>query len=189
MNLDDIREQLQQPWRPCGAAAAIAWGIFYLLFLGWLLSAHGGPILFDNVNLVVHEGGHAFFGWFGSTIGILGGTIMQLLVPFLLCATFAWRREPTGTAFCAFIFFENFLGIATYMADARAQGLALVTLGDPDNVEHDWHHIFGQLGLLQHDTQIAAVVRVLGWAGMLAVVAWLAWRATRPAPRSFSAVA
>jgi hypothetical protein len=35
---------------------------------------------------------------------------------------------------------------------------------------------FTSLGVLNHDTQIAAVVRVLGWCGMIAVVAWLAVR-------------
>ena len=57
-----------------------------------------------------------------------------------------------------------------------AQQLPLVTVGDSDYVEHDWFHIFSSLGLLQHDTQIAAFVRLLGWVGMLATIAWLAWR-------------
>jgi hypothetical protein len=45
-------------------------------------------------------------------------------------------------------------------------------------VEHDFFRIFSSLGLLDHDTQIAAVVRALGWCGMLACVAWLAARGT-----------
>jgi hypothetical protein len=32
------------------------------------------------------------------------------------------------------------------------------------------------VGLLQHDTQIASVVRIVGWIGMIAVTAWLLWR-------------
>jgi len=54
--------------------------------------------------------------------------------------------------------------------------LPLVTTGDPDFVEHDFFKIFSSLGVLDHDTQIAAVVRVLGWCGMIACVAWLALR-------------
>ena len=61
------------------------------------------------------------------------------------------------------------------MADARDQALPLVTTGDPDFVEHDFHAIFS-LGVLDYDTKIAAVVRVLGWCGMLACVIWLASR-------------
>jgi len=62
------------------------------------------------------------------------------------------------------------------MADARAMVLPLVTTGDPDYVEHDWNAIFTSLGVLQYDTAIAAVVRTLGWCGMLGSVGWLAAR-------------
>jgi hypothetical protein len=73
-------------------------------------------------------------------------------------------------------FFENWLYTATYMADARVQLLPLVTTGDPDFVEHDFYAIFSSLGVLNHDTQIAAVVRFGGWCGMLACIGWLASR-------------
>src|SRR6202008_1005579 len=76
----------------------------------------------------------------------------------------------------AFFFFENWLYTATYMADARAMILPLVTTGDPDNVEHDWNAIFSSLGVLQYDTTIAGIVRFVGWCGMVGVVAWLIWR-------------
>jgi hypothetical protein len=65
------------------------------------------------------------------------------------------------------------------MADARAQVLPLVTTGDSDFVEHDFYAIFSSLGVLNYDTKIAAIVRFLGWCGMIAVVAWLALRAAR----------
>jgi len=68
------------------------------------------------------------------------------------------------------------------MADARAQILPLVTTGDPDFAEHDFHAIFSHLGVLNYDTAIGAVVRTLGWCGMLAVPVWFAvqgWKAGR----------
>ena len=86
---------------------------------------------------------------------------------------------PLGTAFCAFFFFEQCLPVATYMADARAQELPLLTVGDADYVIHDWNYLFGHLGVLDHDIQIAAIVRAIGWIGMLATVAWLLWRGLR----------
>jgi hypothetical protein len=54
--------------------------------------------------------------------------------------------------------------------------LPLVTTGDSDYVEHDWNTIFSSLGLLAYDTKIAAVVRLMGWCGMLASTAWFAVR-------------
>ena len=73
--------------------------------------------------------------------------------------------------------FENLLYIATYMADARAQLLPLITVGDPGAGGHDWFNIFSRLGLLQQNTSIAGVVRALGWIGMLGTVGWLIKRA------------
>jgi hypothetical protein len=67
-------------------------------------------------------------------------------------------------------FFENWLNIARYMADARAQILPLVGGGC-----HDWGEIFGRWQVLPQDTQIAAVVRTTGWIGMGAACVWLSW--------------
>lgn len=62
------------------------------------------------------------------------------------------------------------------MADARARALPLLTVGDTDNVIHDWAYLFGRLGLLQYDTAIGRFVRFTGWVGMFTVVGWLAYR-------------
>ena len=177
--IESLQSILDEPWKPVSRAELVAWLIFYVGFLGYAFSAHGGSLFMDCANLVVHEGGHNLFGWFGSTLGLWGGTLLQWLVPFLLAAYFFTERQSTGFVFCLFFFFENWLYTATYMADARAQVLPLVTTGDPDFVEHDFYAIFSSLGVLNHDTQIAAVVRLLGWCGMIAVVVWLATRTLR----------
>ena len=177
--LERLQAILEEPWKPVSRPALVAWLIFYVAFLAYAFSAHGGYLFIDNANLIVHEGGHNLFGWFGPTLGLWGGTLLQWLVPFLLAVYFFTERQTTGFVFCMFFFFEHWLYTATYMADARAQVLPLVTTGDPDFVEHDFHAIFSSLGVLDHDTQIATVVRVLGWCGMLTVVAWLASRARK----------
>lgn len=184
-----IESVFQEPWRPVPRWALASWGIFYVLFLTYAFSMHGGFLWIDMANLVVHEGGHLLFGWLGPTLGIWGGTILQWSVPLLLAGYFFNERQTTAFAFCIFFFFENWLYTATYMADARAMVLPLVTVGDPDYVEHDWHTIFSSLGILQYDTTIAGVVRFLGWCGMLGTVGWLVWIGlgrTLPAPAQFS---
>ncbi len=168
----EFLELLEEDWRPVSKLGRNAWLAFYGLFLVYALAARGGFLLIDHVNLVVHEAGHLLFGWFGPTLGVWGGTLLQLLVPLALACYFVFQRHLTGTTFASFFFFENFLYIATYMADARSQGLPLVTVGDADAAGHDWNRIFSSLGLLQYDVKIAAVVRLLGWLGMLASVAW-----------------
>ncbi len=181
-----LQSILDEPWKPVSRPAIVGWMLFYLIFLGYAFSAHGGFLFIDSANLVVHEGGHNLFGWFGPTLGLWGGTLLQWLVPLLLALYFFTQRQTAGFVFCLFFFFENWLYTATYMADARAQELPLVTTGDPDFVEHDFHAIFSNLGLLNYDTKIAAIVRVLGWAGMIITVAWLASRAQRSSAQAQS---
>jgi hypothetical protein len=121
------------------------------------------------------------FSYFGHTLMVAGGTLLQLGVPVMLAVYFVFQRQPTGTAFCSFFFFENFLNVATYMADSRRLELTYITVGDPDFAEHDWLTMFSQMGVLEYDTKIAAVVRAIGWLGMIAVAVWL-WRRTESSP-------
>jgi hypothetical protein len=175
-----ILDQLgyDEPWKPVSQPALWAWIVFYVAFMAYAFSKHGGFLFIDSANLVVHEGGHNLFSWFGPTLCLWGGTLLQWLVPFLLAVYFFSQRETAGFVFCLFFFFENWLYTATYMADARAMVLPLVTTGDPEFARHDFNAIFSSLGVLDYDTAIAAVVRTLGWCGMLGVVVWFARQKT-----------
>lgn len=169
-------EALEEPWDPTPKAALVAWLVFYCVFL--YQAARGGtfPQLMDGVFVPIHEGGHLLFRFFGEFVSIAGGTILQLLVPILLASYFLFHRQAQGVAFCLFFMFEQFLPISTYMADARAQDLPLLTVGSGEDVIHDWNYLFGALGVLDHDIQIAGTVRFLGWVGMIGVVIWVLWR-------------
>jgi len=176
---DEWPTVLQGEWRPVSRWALAAWVAFYVIFLAYAWQNRNGFLFIDLANLVVHEGGHLLFGWLGPTMGFWGGTLLQWLVPFLLATYFFMLRQTSAFAFCTFFFFENWLYTATYMADARAMALPLVTTGDPDYIEHDWNAIFSSLGVLQYDTTIAGVVRFLAWCGMAGIVAWLIFRGLR----------
>lgn len=165
-----------EDWHPLPRWAIAAWLAFYGCFLVYAFRMHGGFLFIDSANLVVHEGGHLLFGWFGPILGLWGGTLLQWLVPLLLAAYFFRERQTASFVFCMFFFFENWLYTSTYMADARAMALPLVTTGDSDFVEHDWHAIFTSMGVLPYDTIIAGIVRLMGWSGMLGCVGWLAAR-------------
>ena len=178
---------LEEPWDPVPRALFYVWLAFYLLFLFQLSRGEGFLLMLDLVLIPIHEGGHLLFRWFGEFLMVVGGTFMQLFVPAALALYFAFRRQPQGTAFCSFIFFEQFLPISRYMADARAQELPLLSVGGGD-VIHDWNYLFGKVGLLQHDTQIAMMVRVLGWIGMLAITGWMVYRSLRPENESVQAI-
>jgi hypothetical protein len=172
----EFLEPLDEPWQPVGKIALIGWLIVYALYLLYAARAHGTGLFMDLVFLPIHEGGHVLFGYLGNqTLMVMGGTILQLSVPLAIAVYFVFQRHLTGTAFAAFFFFENFLQIGTYMADARAQQLPLVNIGGGEGI-HDWGYLFAKLGVINQDTAIGGTVRALGWLGMIAVVVWLGWR-------------
>ena len=169
-------EVLEEGWQPVSRPVFFVALAFYAIFL--IQTARGSdlPKWMDLVFIPIHEGGHLLFRFFGETIAVAGGTFLQLAVPLMLASYFILHRQVQGTAFCVFFFFEQFLPISVYMADARAQELPLLTVGDTDYVIHDWNFLFTKFGVIEHDTQIAHAFRVMGWVGMLATVAWMAWR-------------
>jgi hypothetical protein len=170
--LDEIRAR---PWKTVSAwhiaAASLGFGWLFIL----LKSSEEGFIFLDFANLAFHEAGHPIFGIFGQALGLYGGTIGQLVFPAVAAITFWVQREPVGCAVSAVWFFENFLNIARYMADARAQVLPLVGGG-----EHDWTNIFSRWGVLSSDVAIGHAVTTVGWLGMLVAWIWLGWRWLRP---------
>jgi hypothetical protein len=169
-------EPITQDWHPVDRAVLILAVAFYVLFLFQAARGTGVLLMMDLVFIPIHEGGHLLFRFFGESLAVAGGTILQLGVPLMLTTFFVFQRQIPGTAFCLFFFFEQMLPVATYMADARAQELPLLTVGTGDDVIHDWHYLFGKFSLLDHDTQIAHAVRTLGWFGMIATTAWMIWR-------------
>ena len=184
MQTPDFLAAIEEDWQSVFRPALTAWLVFYGLFLIYAFTDKDGFLLTDYIFLPIHEGGHLLFGWFGQTLGLVGGTLLQLLVPLAIAVYFLFQRHVTGTALAAFFFFENFLNVAIYMADARRQALQYVTVGDPEFAEHDWTTMFIKLGVLEHDTAIAAVVRTLGWLGMLGTIAWLVKTARTSGPAS-----
>jgi hypothetical protein len=173
-------DALEEDWELVSRPAFVGWMVFYVILIGNAL--FGGHLFnwFDLVFIPIHEGGHLLFRFFGEWMMVAGGTFLQLFVPFALAVYFAFRRQIPGTAFCSFFFFEQFLPIGIYMADARAQALPLLTVGDSDDVIHDWFYLFSHAGLIEHDTQIGATFRFFGWMGMLATAGWFAWKSLKP---------
>src|SRR5580704_5697974 len=104
----------------------------------------------DHANLLFHEAGHPAAGLFSQRLEVYGGTMGQLVFPVVLAVSFWRKEEAISFAVSVIWFFENWLNIARYMADARAQVLPLVGGGD-----HDWATIFGRWHVINYDTKIA----------------------------------
>ena len=160
-------------WQVVTRPKLLGFGVSVALFLGLILcSERGFVFIVDHANLLFHEAGHPLVGLFSQRLEPYGGTLGQLIFPGVLIISF-WRTGQTLSLAGAVIwFFENWLNIGRYMADARALALPLVGGGD-----HDWHTIFIRWQVLRYDTTIAAVVTVIGWLGMAGACLWVGWRA------------
>jgi len=138
-----------------------------------LLTIYGVVCAFDyeksyfihGVDLLIHESGHMIFGIFGNqTLMIMGGSLLQLLMPLLFTGYFFLRKEWYATAWTGWWFGQNFFDVAVYIRDSRTQQLPLVSIGgDEGDTIHDWNYLLSHWHALAHDQQIANVFAGIGW--------------------------
>jgi len=72
--------KIRMKWR------VVAEGIL-LIILAYItvqVIQHDTPQLLHSIDLVFHEAGHTMFFFLGNFMQLLGGTLMQVLVPILL---------------------------------------------------------------------------------------------------------
>jgi len=167
-------------WEKITGGKLAGFGLGLAAFFGLLAACQDGFIFgLDHANLLFHEAGHPIIGIFSSRLETYGGTIGQLVFPAALAVSF-WRKgNALAVAASGIWFFENWLNIARYMADARALQLPLVGGGD-----HDWNTIFTRWNVLQYDLDIAGWVKFIGWTGMVLAASWVIWRWWRDRHRS-----
>jgi hypothetical protein len=142
-------------------------GILWILAAGAVGIAAGrfNAWLLDNVNLVFHEAGHVIFGLGGEFIGILGGSLMQVLIPVVCGAALLPRGDSFGVSLCGLWTGQSMVNVAIYVGDARQ--LALPLLGG-DHVIHDWNYLLGRLGLLEWDRFLAGMITLVAVLVILA---------------------
>ncbi len=98
-------------------------------FLLWLV---------DTMNLYIHEAGHFFMKPFGRFLYVLGGSLMQVLVPLALLIV-TWRQSPWQIGFAGFWLGENMVNVSVYIQDAPFRKLRLIGKG----LTHDWWWLLG----------------------------------------------
>lgn len=119
----------------------------------------------DVVNLFIHEAGHVFFRPLGQTMSILGGSLMQCLLPLAL-AVVTFREKPKQSAYPVFWFGENLVNVAAYIGDAPYRNLKLIREG----LIHDWYWLLADR--LDVAEPMATIAR---WTGL--AVCGVAWAA------------
>jgi len=137
-----------------------------LAIYGWLcLRSPGEYRWLDSLDLAIHETGHLLFAFDGETLMLLGGTLMQLIVPAAFVVAL-WRAGEThGATVPLWWAGQNCWNISVYVKDARAQELPLVGGG-----EHDWALLLGNWDWLQRDQALGGTVYLLGFLLYLVAV-------------------
>jgi hypothetical protein len=123
--------------------------------------------IIDNINLPVHETGHLVFAPFGLTMQLLGGTMLQLLLPLACAAYFTMHGDEHAASVGIWWVGQNFMNISAYMADAQPMSLVFTAGGD-----HDWNILFGEWGVLTHAAQYAQLAHGFGFLVMLVATVW-----------------
>lgn len=127
--------------------------------------------LLDTFTLALHEAGHPIVGFFSANLMVYGGTLFQLLFPWLTKRHFEKKLHPAGVVFALYWMAASIHNVGIYMADARAKALPLVGGLDPDD-SHDWAEILWRWGLLKYDTAMGKMFMLGAWV----LLAWAMWR-------------
>lgn len=137
----------------------------------------GCTTLIDGLNLGVHELGHLLCSPLGMFFTVLGGSLVQCLVPLTSFVMFHRQEDYFAFAFSFVWLGTNLHSVARYIADARAMQLDLVSPfgGGDGEVIHDWNWILGKLNCLGHDQAIASGLRGLAIACLWTGLAWGAY--------------
>ena len=143
---------------------------FMAVYAFWLVVAYRYHFV-DNVNLLIHEAGHLVFSPFGETLGMLGGTVLQLFFPLAFVGYFWKRTQRFEAAVCGLWSAESFMYTAEYMADANALALPLV-----GGHIHDWRWFFERRGVLESAEEIGLALHVIASLAAIVIV-WAAARA------------
>src|SRR5258708_38242187 len=99
-----LQSIFEEPWKSVSRLAVAAWLVFYVGFLAYAFGEQGGFLFIDSANLVVHEGGHNQFGWFGPTLGLWGEPCCsgwwRFFLPRIFICSGKGQRSSTARSSC-----------------------------------------------------------------------------------------
>jgi hypothetical protein len=155
------------------AALVLGVAIWTIRFARTPLSDDAMASFLHLPDLVFHEAGHIIFSPFGQFMTVLGGSLLQVVIPIVAAIAFVRQEEPFGAAICAWWAGQNLVDLAPYIADARSLSLTLIGGKTGAEVEgHDWEFILTQLGITHLDHAIGTATYAIGIITMLAALVY-----------------
>ena len=156
--------------------------VIYSFFFVWgwsfILADHYSAELNNSfmhmINLVFHEAGHVIFRLLGDFMAILGGSLLQLLVPVIFLFSFIKRKDTFAASIMLWWFAQSMMDLVAYIDDAQRQEMWL--LGGVQGKDmpgiHDWNSILSQLGLLEYAHELAVL---FSWSAILVMFLSFGW--------------
>lgn len=126
---------------------------------GFLDGSDRVMMFLHGVNLIFHEAGHTILAGFGQFLHILGGSLMQVMVPAIIAGYFVVTRQKYAGAITLCWAAQNLWDVSIYIQDAQERSLPL--LGG-ENVLHDWHFLLLDMHLLVQAQLVSSLVFFLG---------------------------
>lgn len=150
----------------------LLWGISF--WVHPLQSNHVGQSFLHLPNLAFHEAGHILFIPFGRFMTVLGGSLMQVLMPLIIMGAFLLKnRDAVGGAVGLWWAGQNLMDVAPYINDARDLNLTLLGGYTGKEVEgHDWEWLLLHTRLIRYDHTFGHAAHNLGIAVMVLALCW-----------------
>lgn len=121
-------------------------------------------------NLIFHEAWHVIFMPFGEFMTILGGSMMQCIIPIVLTYVFLVReRDPYAASITLWWLGQNLTDVALYISDASARSLPLI--GGMSEEAHDWGNLLTMMDLLEYDHTFWLITHYL-WITVMTLALW-----------------
>lgn len=178
-----LRERLEHVPEHVGANYLYGRAAMLLMFLLWGIrlammdyrDGEMGGSFMHAILLPIHEAGHIFFMPLGHFMMMLGGSLLQLLLPLIAAATVLWQnRDPFGAALGVWWCGVSMMDLAAYIYDAQNPQLTLLGGHTGEDGPHDWIYLLGVFGKVQQAQSYGAIAY---WFGVLLMLAGLAWAA------------
>lgn len=133
---------------------ALKWDISFSYRYPWPFGLRMFYIATDSFLLIIHEAGHTFFRIFGSRfMTILGGTFLEVFLPFMIFFYGWWNRQTFVAQLGMLLTGFAWLDSSAYAADAFYRRLPLI--GNLPASAHDFNNMLRQLNILEHYMTVA----------------------------------
>lgn len=156
--------------------ALLSWAVYFVSHgVDWEII--GGSFL-HNINLAFHEFGHVFFAPFGRFMMILGGSLFQVLLPFVLMFAFVYYQgDSFGGSVMLWWCGQSFVDVSPYIRDGMYRSLPLVGGGGEES--HDWGNLLTMLDAVESAPLYGNISFGIGSVIMMIGLSWgayLLWR-------------